>query len=277
MKVQFFINNLMLQDFINLPWTKIFILFCIFYVFLLFIAWFFAGRALFPHPLEASYSQDEVDFIVSTPGGMRIACFQVQSRNPNGLTILYSHGNGEDLGMIRSQLEKISESGCNVISYDYPGYGLSSGDPTEDGCFESIDSVLSYMITDLGLKKNEIILWGRSLGSGPSCYLASQNIFAGIILESPFLSAFRTVTEIPILPWDYFQNIKFAKDIKVPSLVIHGRWDEVVPFRHGKRLYNLLGGTKEFLQIKHASHNDLVQKGGSLYEESIINFINNLL
>ena len=84
---------------------------------------------------------------------MRIACFQVQSRNPNGLTILYSHGNGEDLGMIRSQLEKISESGCNVISYDYPGYGLSSGDPTEDGCFESIDSVLSYMITDLGIKK----------------------------------------------------------------------------------------------------------------------------
>ena len=267
----------MLQDFINLPWPKIFILFCIFYVFLLFIAWFFAGRALFPYPLEPSYSQDEVDFIVSTQGGMRIACFQVQSRNPNGLTILYSHGNGEDLGMIRSHLEKLSESGCNVISYDYPGYGLSSGDPTEDGCFESIDSVLSYMITDLGIKKDKIILWGRSLGSGPSCYLASQNIFAGIILESPFLSAFRTVSEIPIIPWDYFQNIKFAKDINVPSLVIHGRWDEVVPFRHGKRLHNLLGGTKEFLQIKHASHNDLVQKGGSLYKETIISFINNLL
>ena len=96
----------MLQDFINLPWTKIFILFCIFYVFLLFITWFFAGRALFPHPLEPSYSQDDVDFIVSTPGGMRIACFQVQSRNPNGLTILYSHGNGEDLEMIRSNLKK---------------------------------------------------------------------------------------------------------------------------------------------------------------------------
>ena len=92
-------------------------------------------------------------------------------------------------------------------------------------------------------------------------------------METPFLSAFRTVTEIPVLPWDRFRNMERLENIKCPSLVIHGVMDEVVPFRHGKKLYRGLPEPKTFLEIGNASHNDVREIGGSKYESAISDFL----
>ena len=267
----------MISEFFNLPWPRIALLFGFFYLLFMFIAWIYADRMLFPFPEPKTYTQNDVDFFVSTKTGLQIACIQESAKKPNGLIILYSHGNGEDLGMLRDRMRKLTQSGCDVFAYDYPGYGLSEGTPSEEGCYQAIDALYAHILEQTGKKASDVVIWGRSLGTGPSCYLASKIKVAGLLLETPFLSAFRTITEITVLPWDRFRNLQRVALVKSPSLVIHGRWDEVIPFRQGRRIHNELHEPKTFLEIKEASHNDLVEKGGQSYKESIKHFLSGLL
>ena len=139
----------------------------------------------------------------------------------------------------------------------------------------AIDEVYSFVVDELKRSPGSILVWGRSLGTGPSCYLASKEKVAGILLETPFLSAFRTVTEIPFC-LGITSIILRISSIKCPSLVIHGKRDEIVPFRHGKRIHELLPNPKEFLKLDEASHNDIESVGGKKYNGVIKEFIENL-
>ena len=138
---------------------------------------------------------------------------------------------------------------------------------------------------DLGvterLKKNipsdKIVIWGRSLGTGPSCYLAKKQKTAGLLLESPFISTFLTVTEYPLVPWDRFRNLERAPHIQSPSLVIHGHKDVVILFRHGKKFFNALPEPKKLLEFENAGHNDLPEIGGSRYRQEINDFLKSVL
>ena len=265
-----------INEILNLPWPRIALLFLFFYLLMVFFAWIYADHILFPSPNPPTYEEKDVDFYVTTESGEKIACLQLLAKEPNGLTILYSHGNGEDLGMLKPLLEEFTKFGCNVIAYDYPGYGLSEGSSTEASCYAAIDTLYEHVTSDMKVRPESLLLWGRSLGTGPSCYLATKVKIAGLILETPFLSAFRSVTEISVLPWDRFRNIKIVDKVKCPSLVIHGVYDEVVPFRQGRKIHEFLPEPKFFLEIKEASHNDLIQKGGRLYKETIQKFLKTL-
>ena len=128
-----------------------------------------------------------------------------------------------------------------------------------------MQALFSYLVEGMNVSPSRIVLWGRSLGTGPSCYLASKNKLGGLLLETPFFSAFRALTGITILPWDRFRNIDFVQSVKCPSLVIHGKLDEVVPFRQGRRIYKELPEPKSFLEIQDAGHNNLKEKGKKLY------------
>lgn len=266
-----------IDDLINFPWGRMAIIGLVLYLILLFYAWIFADRILFPAPKNPGYVQDEEVFFLETEKGSKIACKHWNADNPKGLTLLYSHGNGEDIGRIEEFLKTWISEGWSVITYDYPGYGHSPGKPSEFGCYQAIDAVFEHLTEQKGINPHKIVLWGRSLGTGPSCYLAEKKKVGGIILETPFMTAFRTVTETPFLPWDRFRNLERAPSIHCPSLVIHGKKDEVVPFRHGKRVYNALPEPKSFIEFETAGHNDLPETGGEKYRSSINEFFNQVL
>ena len=266
-----------IDDLINFPWGRMAIIGLVLYLILLFYAWIFADRILFPAPKNPGYVQDEDVFFLETEKGSKIACKHWNADNPKGLTLLYSHGNGEDIGRIEEFLKTWISEGWSVITYDYPGYGHSPGKPSEFGCYQAIDAVFEHLTEQKGINPHKIVLWGRSLGTGPSCYLAEKKKVGGIILETPFMTAFRTVTETPFLPWDRFRNLERAPSIHCPSLVIHGKKDEVVPFRHGKRVYNALPEPKSFIEFETAGHNDLPETGGEKYRSSINEFFNQVL
>ena len=155
--------------------------------------------------------------------------------------------------------------------------GTARANRLKSGCYQAIDAVFEHLTEQKGINPHDIVLWGRSLGTGPSCYLAEKKKVGGIILETPFMTAFRTVTETPFLPWDRFRNLERAPSIHCPSLVIHGKKDEVVPFRHGKRVYNALPEPKRFIEFETAGHNDLPETGGEKYRSSINEFFNQVL
>ena len=102
------------------------------------------------------------------------------------------------------------------------------------------------------------IVDGFSIGSGPATELAATKPVGKLVLEAPFLSAPRVVTRIRILPIDPFPNLKMIKDVKCPVLIIHGTKDSVIPYRHGKELFELANEPKRFISVQGANHNDLV-------------------
>ena len=182
------------------------------------------------------------------------------------MTILFSHGNAEDLGMIYDWFNDLARVlRCNIMAYDYTGYGKSNGTPAEDNCYADIEAAFTYLTDVRHIQPEQIVLYGRSLGSGPSCYLAAKTArrgrsIAGVILQSPLLSAYRVAFNFRYtMAGDKFPNIDYAPEIACPVFIIHGTQDEVVPFWHGQDLFMALRQpwrAKPFW-VEGAGHNNI--------------------
>jgi fermentation-respiration switch protein FrsA (DUF1100 family) len=180
-------------------------------------------------------------------------------------TLLFSHGNAEDLSDDLPMLEEFRAAGFAVLAYDYRGYGTSPGYPSEAAMYEDVTSAYDYLTEKLGVPPGRVISFGRSLGSAAAIQLAVDRPVAGLIVEAPFLSAFRVLTRVPMLPWDKFRNAKKIKSVHCPVLVIHGRSDAVVPFWHGERLFAMANAPKQAFWVDRAGHNDPMYVAGPAY------------
>jgi pimeloyl-ACP methyl ester carboxylesterase len=222
------------------------------------------GDKLIFMPPPSSYNADlEGLETIGTDADNQIAIVHLKAL-PGAPTLLYSHGNAEDIGQNIDIFREWHARGLGVIAYDYPGYGLSPGSSSEKKTEQAINSVWEYALAS-GIKPSSMIIVGRSIGTGPSVWLASSVKPAGLILISPLKSAYTVAipTPFPIFPGDRFPNIDRIKKIYTPLLVIHGKDDNVIPFSHGIAIFENSPATeKTFLQITNAGHNDLFFVGG---------------
>lgn len=186
--------------------------------------------------------------------------------------LVYSHGNGEDLGRIEHVLKGFRQAGFSVMAYDYPGYGLSEGEPSEEGCYYALEAAIDFSVKRLGYSKDRMILYGRSLGSGPTLELASREEFAGVVLKGAFRSTFEVALGIGWIPWDRFQNHRKIDKIEEPILMIHGTEDDVVPFKHGRTLFEAVESPKLHYWVEGAGHNDVIAYLGAEYWRVIKDF-----
>jgi len=187
-------------------------------------------------------------------------------------TLLFSHGNAEDIGQVMYSLQPFYDAGFSIMAYEYRGYGTSSGKPSENGVYGDANAAYDYVTQELHLPSNQIIAMGRSLGSAAAIHLAATRPVAGLIVEAPFLSAFRVLTRVQILPWDKFNNAREIRKVHVPVLIVHGTADQVVPFWHGHRLYELANQPKTFMPVENAGHNDVVLLAGGEYVRALQSF-----
>lgn len=224
-----------------------------------------AISSLLFQPPSPTYLHPSRHFWLTTANGSGIPAFFIERPNAS-VTILFSHGNAEDLGMIYDWFNDLARVlRCNIMAYDYTGYGKSNGTPAEDNCYADIDAAYTYLTEVRHIQPEQIVLYGRSLGSGPSCYLASKTAkegrsVAGVILQSPLLSAYRVAFNFRYtMAGDKFPNIDYAQDIACPVFIIHGTQDEVVPFWHGQDLFMALQQqwrAKPFW-VEGAGHNNI--------------------
>ncbi|HAV14413.1 MAG TPA: alpha/beta hydrolase [Opitutae bacterium] len=233
-------------------------------------AYLMADRMIFPYN-GSSYEEGAEIIYLDSKDGERIAAYHLSERS-SPLLMLYSHGNGEDIGLIRPTMETFLESGVSVLAYDYPGYGLSSGNASESGVYAAADAAYKYATETLGYKPENITLYGRSLGSGPSCWLAERYPVKGIILDGAFSSTFRVMTKVRVLPWDRFNNLSRLASIQCPVLIVHGKLDQTVPFTHALQNQHALSGQVETLWSPNAGHNDLIEQLGSTYWDTVLHF-----
>ncbi|MDO8474685.1 MAG: alpha/beta hydrolase [Candidatus Rokubacteria bacterium] len=232
--------------------------------------WVASDRMIFLPPAP-SYRDTPDVLRLTTAGGERIAA--VYLPNPGATyTVLFSHGNGEDLGSVLPLLPVLRDLGFSVFAYDYRGYGLSEGRPSEPNVYADIDAAYDYLTRDLRVQPERIILYGRSLGAGAAVDLAARRFVGGLILESPFLSALRVMTRIPVFPVDKFRNVDKIRRVRCPVLVMHGEADEIVPLWHGRRLFERVTGPKTLVVIPGAHHNDFMWVAGARYAAALRDF-----
>src|SRR5262249_24974793 len=103
----------------------------------------------------------------------------------------------------------------------------------------------------------------------PAVHLAARKPAAGLILQSPFLSAFRVLTRVPILPFDKFPNDKQIARVRCPVLIIHGTNDTVIPPWHGQKLWDAANRPKQLVMVPGADHNDLNFVAGASYFQTL--------
>lgn len=243
----------------------------IIYILIGFWAFFFSDRLIFlPRPSSYQTNQD----FVKLKSKNRTQITGIYLPLPKAeYTILYSHGNGEDLGEILPRLRDLRDIGFNIFSYDYQGYGTSQGRPSVAGAYQDVNAAYEYLTQKLGIPANKIIVYGYSVGGGPSVDLASRQPVAGLVIESSFTTAFRVVTGIPVYPFDKFPNIDNIKNVNCPVLVIHGNADRVIPFYHGQQLFAMVDQPKLSFWVNGAGHLNLLEVAGEEYVKVMTEFI----
>ncbi|KAM1201224.1 hypothetical protein FF1_017518 [Malus domestica] len=197
--------------------------------------------------------------LLDTKGGNKIvATFW---RHPLArFTLLYSHGNAADLGQMHELfIELRSHLRVNIMSYDYSGYGASTGKPSEFNTYYDIEAVYNCLKNEYEIRQEDLIVYGQSVGSGPTLHLASRlkNLRA-VVLHSAILSGIRVLYPVKLTFWfDIFKNIDKIRHVSSPVLVIHGTEDEIVDLSHGKRLWELSKEKYDPLWVKGGGHCNL--------------------
>lgn len=233
---------------------------------------YFKADKLIFLPQPSTYQDTREIIKLYSPDGIKLSALYLL--NPTArFTILYAHGNAEDLGDIRQVLENLNKLGFSVFAYDYRGYGTSQGSPSEQNAYKDIDTAYNYLIQELKVAPRNIIVYGRSVGGGSAVDLAARKQVAGLILESTFTSIFRVKVPFPILPFDRFSNIDKIDKIKSPVLIMHGKDDSVIPFWHSQRLFERAPSPKLSLWVDGASHNNFTDVAGNRYGEILRDFV----
>mmetsp|Transcript_8472 Transcript_8472/g.10710 ORF Transcript_8472/g.10710 Transcript_8472/m.10710 type:complete len:288 (+) Transcript_8472:120-983(+) len=204
-------------------------------------------------------------FWLKTAYGNKIPAIYFK-RETAKITFLYSHANAEDLGLMFGWLKCLSKRlNVNILAYDYTGYGESEGTPSEENCYADIDAAYEHLTSFRETDPRDIVLYGRSVGSGPSTFLAAKlsnegEELGGLILECPFKSVMRVVADVGCTVMnDRFPNIDRISTVRCPTLIIHGTEDRMIPIDHGAALHEAI--EEEFRAEPYwavgKGHNDL--------------------
>ncbi len=238
---------------------------------------FFPYKTIEETPREWGLTYEDVYF--TTEDGLKLNGWWVPG-NGSPVTFLWLHGNAGNISHRVDTLKlRRDRLGVNVFIFDYREYGRSEGKVSEEGTYRDGAAAMRYVRARPGLDPSKIVLFGESLGGAVAVEMAIRYGCAALILESPFLSiaemakvSFPFLPVGPLLRTKYDTLSKIGK-VKAPILIVHGEQDEIVPFRHGRRLFEAASEPKEFYPIRGAHHNDISAVGGMAYLDRLSHFL----
>jgi uncharacterized protein len=220
---------------------------------------FFPGKLSKDFRFDLNQGAEEL-FLQSNDGESINALYYPGSKKE---VLLYFHGNAGDLSGWQHTSEDFTHLGYNFLIIDYRGYGKSSGTITEKGLYDDGETAWRYLVTEKGFAPEDIIIYGRSIGTGIATELAARHACKGLILESPFTSLKKLARQkvpflFPSLFLKYhFDNLGKINSVKCPVLFIHGDLDSLIPVSHSDRLFDQFSGKKKKVIIEGGEHNNL--------------------
>lgn len=192
-----------------------------------------------------------------------IPCAFYPCWRPSSKVLLYFHGNAEDAFAANDWFFYISKYlSVHVLAMEYRGYGLYEGEPSAKNILEDAEVVYRYTVKALHIDSKNIWVLGRSIGSGPACYLASKYNPSLLILMSPFTSLRAAAKKYvgPLLQYlvaERFNNLVCMETVKSPVFILHGKKDDTVPVEHSVTLSKAVKGSCKLVLAEAMDHNCL--------------------
>ncbi|WP_036068829.1 alpha/beta hydrolase [Leptospira noguchii] len=248
------------------------ITFLLSFIFLiLFLIWWNQERLIFfPEKLSENFifhfPNEFQEIKLATPDGeMSYGLFFPSKSNLSKKTILFFHGNAGSLRTWGRIYEDFLPLGWNLLITDYRGYGKNSGSISEKLMNSDAELWLSYLLNELKIPRNEIVIYGRSIGTGVAINLVSKNPDLNLFLETPFTDLFTLARNYYpfIQTWMLkfqFQNLAKLKNIRSKIRIFHGTQDQIIPYSNSEIIFKKLKEQNQdviLFTISNGSHNDL--------------------
>ncbi len=236
---------------------------------------YFPMRDFVASPADYGFRHEEVD--LTAEDGVAIHAWWLPASDATR-TVLFLHGNAGNVSYWVEVATVFREVGWNTLILDYRGYGRSAGAPTEEGTYLDARAAYLHLVKDRGIDPSGLIVIGRSLGGGVATWLAEHHPIGGLVLENTFTSIADIVAKALPLPGIRtfvrlgYPSLSRMARLDVPLLVIHGAGDELVPFAHGKALFDAAPGpAKRFVELR-GGHNDAFAVSRLEYEAALREF-----
>jgi fermentation-respiration switch protein FrsA (DUF1100 family) len=180
---------------------------------------------------------------------------------PGARTVVHFHGNGQTLRTEVPFALALVTRGLGVLLVEYRGYGAAPGDPSEEAFYLDAEAALSTL-SERGVRGEDIVLSGVSLGTGVAAEMAARGHGARLVLVAPYTSIPAVAGHlVPIFPTsiivaDRFATLEKSARIKQPALVIHGDQDALIPYDMGKAVAGAIAGAR-LVTVEGGHHNDI--------------------
>jgi uncharacterized protein len=225
---------------------------------------FFFQRSLLYHPNENNYFGDKLtvnieEVQIKTSDNLNLLGWFHNKDLKKFKTIVYFHGNAGKLENRIHKLNHFKDMDVNFLIISWRGFSGNLGKPSELGLYKDGKGAIDWL-KGMGLVDKDIILYGESLGTGIATHIAQNKKFAGLILETPFTSMVDAAKNVyPYIPVgfllkDKYENDKKIKNINIPVLVMHGEVDQIVPFKMGKKIFDIANQPKYSYFTKYDNH-----------------------
>jgi fermentation-respiration switch protein FrsA (DUF1100 family) len=237
-----------------------------------------AGRALLDPPPELRLDVRRVELM--TADSVRLVSWAMPVGDGSGYWLLICHGNAGNISDVGRPYHYagLRALGLSLFAFDYRGYGESEGLPTESGLYRDADAAYRYLRDTLEVPPERLVIFGHSLGSAVAVELASRVPAAGLVLDGALTSVRERAQELfPYAPvrWiaaSRFLSIDRVGALGLPKLFLHARDDEVIPFRHGRKLFEAAAGPKRFVELR-GGHGDAFEVDSAAYFGAVREFI----
>lgn len=208
-----------------------------------------------------------------TEDGEQIAAWWIPapSSAPARGAVLLLHGNAGNIAHRIDYAKMFHGLGYHTLLVEYRGYGESSGEPSEEGTYRDASAAWTWLTVTSGIKAGDIVIFGESLGGGPATWLAARQSLSprtapqtaprALMLASTFTSIPDLGAEhyswIPVrwLSRIHYNNLANLERIKAPVLIAHSPGDEIIPYAHGRKLFDAAREPKVFLELR-GGHNE---------------------
>lgn len=218
------------------------------------------------------------DLELETDDGETLHGWFVPAATDTARTVLVFHGNAGNISHRLETLQAWHRFDYNSLIIDYRGYGNSTGSPNETGLYIDAGTAWNHLVNTREIPPGEIIIFGRSMGAAVAAQLATEVSPRALIIESAFTSVPDAAAGIyPWLPVRWLARFEFAtrdyvQAVDCPVLVVHSRDDEIIPFVHGKRIYEAASQPKRFLELR-GGHNEAIFTSRDVYLEGLQEFL----
>ncbi|SNR62219.1 alpha/beta hydrolase [Blastococcus mobilis] len=229
-----------------------------------------------PVPRASDVLPGARDVVLVTDDGLELGAWYLPGPTAGSAAVLVANGNGGHRGMRAPLARALRDAGLAVLLFDYRGYAGNPGSPTEEGLARDVRAARRFLVEDAGVPTDRLLYFGESLGAAVVTELATEHPPAGLVLRSPFVDLASVASvHYPFLPArallrDCYRVASALSGIEVPTTVVYGSGDTIVPPRQSRAVAAAAAQLHDVIEVPGADHNEPVLLDGKAVVDAVL-------